>query len=75
MGTTGFLQRELDRIAVALRADPRPECYDRLHAAQQALAWASDPTAFASPCEVMNVAQGNPAVLAGCLDGGHPQSS
>lgn len=45
----GFIQRELDRIGEALRADPHGNDYDRLYAAQQALAWATDPDGFASP--------------------------
>ena len=44
-----FIQRELDRIGDALRADPTPNDYDRLYVAQQALAWATDPSGFASP--------------------------
>lgn len=43
----GFVQRELDKIAVALRADGvAPECYGRLYAAQQALSWALEPSGF-----------------------------
>ena len=45
----GFVQRELDRIAVALREAPSPECYARLYAAQQALSWALEPTGFMAP--------------------------
>ena len=44
-----FIQRELDHIGDALRADPQSNDYDRLYAAQQALAWATDPQGFASP--------------------------
>lgn len=44
-----FIQRELDRIGEALRADPQSNDYDRLYAAQQALAWATDPSNYASP--------------------------
>jgi len=44
-----FIQRELDKIAVALR-EPRPaDEYRQLYAAQQALSWASEPTGFKAP--------------------------
>lgn len=55
---TGFVQRELDRIGEALRADPEAPNYDRLYAAQQALAWASDPEAFLPPSKMINCQQG-----------------
>jgi hypothetical protein len=45
----GFIQREVDRIAVALRNDCDPKRYERLYAAQQALSWALEPTGFRSP--------------------------
>lgn len=44
-----FIQRELDRISDALRANPHGNDYDRLYTAQQALAWAIDPEGYASP--------------------------
>ena len=44
-----FIQRELDRIGDALRSNPQANDYDRLYAAQQALAWASDPQGFRPP--------------------------
>lgn len=44
-----FIERERARLAEALRKGPTPNTYERLYAAQQALAWASDPTAYASP--------------------------
>jgi ABC-type transport system substrate-binding protein len=49
----GFVQRELDRIAVALREAPDPERYTQLYAAQQALSWALEPTAIAAPCDLI----------------------
>jgi hypothetical protein len=52
-GPTGFVQRELDRIAIALREAPTPEHYARLYAAQQALSWALEPDGFAAPYEVI----------------------
>lgn len=62
-GTIGFVQRELDRIAVALREAPNPECHGRLYAAQQALSWALEPNGFKSPYVW---AMGTPADSEGC---------
>jgi hypothetical protein len=45
----GMVDRELDRIAVALRQTPSGPRYEELYAAQQALSWATDPYTFASP--------------------------
>ena len=47
-----FIQRELDRISRALH-EPRSAEYNRLYAAQQALAWALEPTGFQSPYDVI----------------------
>lgn len=45
----GFVERELRRIEQALR-DPQPaDRYCQLYAAQQALAWALEPSGFAEP--------------------------
>jgi hypothetical protein len=44
-----FLQRELDRIRAALLSEKEVAIYQRLYAAQQALAWASEPDGFRSP--------------------------
>jgi hypothetical protein len=44
-----FIQRELDRIAVALREPRSAEEYVQLYAAQQALSWGLDPAMFKSP--------------------------
>ena len=52
-----FLQRELDRIREALLSERDGEIYDRLYAAQQALAWASDPTGFRSPFNTITGAE------------------
>jgi hypothetical protein len=43
------IQRELERIECALRDPQTDERYCQLYAAQQALAWALDPSGFASP--------------------------
>jgi len=44
-----FVSRELNRIQAILSATPKPERYTELYAAQQALAWALEPTGFQSP--------------------------
>ncbi len=55
-----FLQRELDRIREALLSERDGEIYDRLYAAQQALAWSSDPTGFRSPLNsIMGIQEGS----------------
>ena len=43
-----FIQRELDRINGALLDPANADVYDRLYAAQQALAWATEPSGFRS---------------------------
>lgn len=50
-GDIGFVQRELDRIAVALRKESDPERYGRLYAVQQALSWSLEPIGFRCPFE------------------------
>jgi hypothetical protein len=48
-----FIQRELDRIGNALqRSDPVPQ-RDELYAAQQALIWATDPSWYKSPFDML----------------------
>lgn len=44
-----FLQREADRLNLALSQMPFGEMYDRLYAAQQAIVWAIDPESYKSP--------------------------
>jgi hypothetical protein len=60
-GRVGFVARELDRIADALRKPQSPERYSQLHAAQQALSFALDPEHFAAPVETILSATGTPA--------------
>jgi hypothetical protein len=43
------IRTELDRIETALRDPQTDERYCQLYAAQQALAWAMNPSGFASP--------------------------
>jgi hypothetical protein len=45
----GFIERELDRIAAALREPRSAEQYAQLYAAQQALSWALEPIGFRPP--------------------------
>lgn len=50
-----FVQRELDQLNEMLRNTPEThEGYQPLHAAQQALAWASAPQGFASPSATLS---------------------
>jgi hypothetical protein len=61
------VQRELDRIANALREPQPPKRYVELYAAQQALSWSIDPENFASPLvtiqegRIMPLNEGTPA--------------
>jgi hypothetical protein len=56
----GFIQRELDRIAAALREPRSADEYRQLYAAQQALSWATDPTGFKPPYDaVVSTAEGS----------------
>ena len=63
-----FIQRELERLGVALR-DPRSsDRYDALYTAQQALSWALDPEGFKSPyVQAMGIQEGS----VGCSDPHH----
>lgn len=50
-----FLQRELYRLERLLSKTPQDSpAHEPLYAAQQALAWASDPTCYASPSVLMH---------------------
>lgn len=67
-----FIQRELDRINGALLDPANADVYDRLYAAQQALAWATEPSGFRSPYDsVMGIPEGSE----GCLVHPHPLPS
>ena len=70
--TTDCVQRELDRIAVALRGAPSPERYGQLYAAQQALSWVLEPAYLAAPFDMIT---GTPGVTIDCSDVPHPQLS
>ena len=53
------VQDELNRIGERLRA-PNPYEHAALFAAQQALCWAADPEAFASPVDSIVGSEGEP---------------
>lgn len=48
-----FIARELERLSRALHADPEPDHCAELRAAQQALAWALEPSSALSPYAVI----------------------
>jgi len=48
-----LIQDELERVGRALRQAPPPERFAQLYVAQQALAWAREPSGFASPTETI----------------------
>ena len=52
-GKIGFVSRELDRIAAALREPQPPKRYVELYAAQQALSWSLDPEHFSAPLDTI----------------------
>ena len=57
----GFIERELQRVSAEIFDKPEgSENYDKLYAAQQALAWASDPSSFNSPYgAIMGIQEGS----------------
>jgi hypothetical protein len=67
-----FLQREYDRINDALRDQENANKYDLLYAAQQAIAWASDPEAYKSP---LNLITDTPANSEDCSERTRPPQS
>ena len=50
---SGFIERELLRIAEAMKEADTPEVYCQLYAAQQALFYALEPGGYAPPGEVI----------------------
>lgn len=48
-----FLERELERIHGALLVTDDKPTYDQLYAAQQALAWATEPSGAKAPYEMI----------------------
>lgn len=67
----GFIERELERIQSAL-GNPGDPNFDRMFAAQQALAWALEPTGFKSPFGSIT---GSPEALADYSAGSCPPQS
>ena len=66
------ITKEADRLRSALLETPLGGRFDRLHAAQQALAWAADPETFKSPYDLIS---GNPEGSEGCPVASHQQPS
>lgn len=50
---TGFIERELKRIAEALHEPCSADEYRQLYAAQQALSWALEPEGFKRPYDML----------------------
>jgi hypothetical protein len=48
-----YIERELERIKELLSTPQFAEHYTQFYAAQQALAWALDPPAFAAPSDTI----------------------
>ena len=48
-----FIQRELERLEIALREPQTDEKYCQLYAAMTALAWAQEPGVIASPFDAI----------------------
>jgi hypothetical protein len=73
-----YIQREMDRIARGLR-EPQPQDKQReLYVAQQALAWALDPSCYRAPTDLIagnpiQAVTGTPAGTGDCR--GYPRHS
>jgi hypothetical protein len=67
-----FIQRELDRISMALREPRFADRCDQLRAAQQALSWALEPEGFNSPFKSV---AGNQPNSGDCSPGVYPVAS
>lgn len=68
----GFVQRELERIGVALSQPQSTSRFLEFYAAQQALSWANDPTGFASPSKMI---MGILEATEGCQPSSNPELS
>lgn len=66
------INKEADRLRSALLEAPQGDRYDRLYAAQQALAWASDPQGFKAPYDLI---MGTPAGSEDCSERSRPPQS
>ena len=67
-----FVQREITRLNMELATAPQGPRYAALYAAQQALAWSLDPSAFRAPYDSV---MGIPADSEDCLAESHPAGS
>jgi hypothetical protein len=68
----GFIDRELTRIATALREPRSGDEYRQLYAAQQALSWTLEPTGYKAPFEqILNTEEGSKD----CRESSHPDMS
>jgi hypothetical protein len=56
----GFIERESERISAAIVNPDNAGVRDQLYAAQQALGWASEPTGFKSPYDMIMGFPGEP---------------
>lgn len=69
----GFIDRELARIAAAMADEANEGQRGELYAAQQALKWATEPTGYAAPLDMVlqrtpeGPTSGTLAEPAGCL--------
>ena len=64
-----FISRELERVATKLQAGPLADDErGQLYAVQQALVWASEPTSFKAPYDMI-VRTNTPAGSEDCLAG------
>jgi hypothetical protein len=68
-----FVQREIDRLhSEILKTDENTPAYAQLHAAQQALGWALEPTGVKSPYDMI---MGIQIKTEDCLSEPHPPQS
>lgn len=67
-----FIHRELERIAAALSQPQSAIVSAELYAAQQALAWATEPDGFARPSAML---MGTPEGSEGCQPSFDPEPS
>ena len=67
-----YIQRELEKLAQALREPNLTDEYDQFYAAQQALSWALEPEGFKRPYDMIT---GTPGDSADCSARGHRAQS
>jgi hypothetical protein len=69
---TNDTKKEADRLRSALLQTPFGDTFDRLYAAQQALAWAADQETFKAPYDLIT---GTREGLGGCPSSSRPGTS